>query len=129
MAMLEERLKRTLNKFLSPIVAKTILTSRLTATNIDLYNLRIGDRQRLADALKKGAGRYLKPEDRKKCFLELDDILIHSGSSIPSPPMRMSSEREQKIEINNEIERVIMIFFIRTSPVLIKLLFCSHHCC
>lgn len=102
MLLLETRLKKILTQYLSPIIANTVLRSRLSASRIDINQLRPGDRQRLLTELKKGIRLYLKPGQLTNCFHDLEKAIsspVDTTSSLPS--------RHQKVPIKSEMDIVV----------------------
>ena len=100
---IETRLKAVLNQFLSPIVADTVYASRVSASGINLRNLRIGDRQRLLLSLQKGIGRYLREEQAKQCLVQLEAAMHFSSVSATPIP----AYDEQAIPIRSEVDIVV----------------------
>jgi serine/threonine-protein kinase RsbT len=103
LSTLETRLKTVLNQYLSPIIADTVYASRVSASGINLRKMRIGDRQRLLLALKKGIGRYLKEEQAKQCMTQLELAMnVTTVSNTPAP-----AYDEQAIPIRSEVDIVV----------------------
>ncbi len=97
MSSVEQRIFDILRKYLSLIMAKSILSLSMSKSGIDIASLDSGDDRRLMRELEKGIRLYVTdPVDRRDCLARLSELLaVHADAPITAGQRRIVPINEE----------------------------------
>lgn len=97
---IQEEILRVLTTYLSPIVAKSILSVSVSRARVDPERPRPGDHLKLASELKKGVQAFTDDaEQQRECVARLSELLAERAPKKPACVHPVSIEVREEADI------------------------------